>query len=181
VYAHWITVNYRESYNMFACSGILFNHESPRRGETFVTRKVTRAVAHIKAGLQDSLYLGNLDSKRDWGYAKEYVEAMWLMLQQDKPDDYVISTGETHTVKEFVQEAFKCADLDWKKYVKFDKRYLRPAEVDLLIGDASKAKKKLGWQPKTKFKELVKIMVDADMSDLESRLAGHVQTTREVI
>jgi GDPmannose 4,6-dehydratase len=166
---------------MFACSGILFNHESPRRGETFVTRKITRGVAHIKAGLQDALYLGNLDSKRDWGYAKEYVEAMWLMLQQDKPDDYVIATGETHTVREFVEEAFKYAGLDWKKYVKFDERYLRPAEVDLLIGDASKAKKKLNWQPKTTFKDLVKIMVDADVADLESRLAGHVQTTREVI
>jgi GDPmannose 4,6-dehydratase len=181
VYGHWITINYRESYSMFACSGILFNHESPRRGETFVTRKITRGVAHIKAGLQDALYLGNLDSKRDWGYAKEYVEAMWLMLQQDKPDDYVIATGETHTVREFVEEAFKYAGLDWKKYVKFDERYLRPAEVDLLIGDASKAKKKLNWQPKTTFKDLVKIMVDADVADLESRLAGHVQTTREVI
>jgi GDPmannose 4,6-dehydratase len=181
LYGHWITINYRESYSMFACSGILFNHESPRRGETFVTRKITRGVAHIKAGLQDALYLGNLDSKRDWGYAKEYVEAMWLMLQQDKPDDYVIATGETHTVREFVEEAFKYAGLDWKKYVKFDERYLRPAEVDLLIGDASKAKKKLNWQPKTTFKDLVKIMVDADVADLESRLAGHVQTTREVI
>jgi GDPmannose 4,6-dehydratase len=181
LYGHWITKNYRESYGLFACSGILFNHESPRRGETFVTRKITRAVAHIKLGLQDTLFLGNLDSKRDWGYAKEYVEAMWLMLQQEKPDDYVIATGETHTVREFVEEAFKYAGLDWKKYVKFDERYLRPAEVDLLIGDASKAKKQLGWQPKTTFKDLVKIMVDADMTDLESRLAGHVQTTSEVV
>jgi GDPmannose 4,6-dehydratase len=180
LYAHWITVNYRESYGMFACSGILFNHESPRRGETFVTRKVTRAIAHIKAGMQDKLYLGNLDSKRDWGYAKEYVEAMWLMLQQEKPEDYVIATGETHTVREFVEEAFKYAGLDWKKYVEFDKRYLRPAEVDLLIGDPSKAKKKLGWKPKTNFKELVKIMVDADMQELESQLSGKVQTRREV-
>jgi GDPmannose 4,6-dehydratase len=181
LYGHWITKNYRESYGIYACSGILFNHESPRRGETFVTRKITRAVAHIKAGLQDELYLGNLDSKRDWGYAKEYVEAMWLMLQQDKPDDFVIATGETHTVREFAEEAFKHAGLDWDKYVKFDERYLRPAEVDLLIGDASKAKKKLGWQPKTTFKELVKVMVDADVADLEARLAGHVQTTREVV
>ncbi len=181
LYGHWITKNYRESYGLYACSGILFNHESPRRGETFVTRKVTRAVAHIKAGLQHKLYLGNLDAKRDWGYAKEYVEAMWLMLQQTKPDDYVIATGETHTVQEFVEEAFKHVGLNWKKYVKFDERYLRPAEVDLLIGDASKAKKKLGWQPKTTFKELVKIMVDADVADLEQRLAGHVQTSREVV
>ena len=174
LYGHWITVNYRESYDMFACSGILFNHESPRRGETFVTRKITRAVAHIKNGLQDKLYLGNLDSKRDWGYAKEYVEAMWLMLQQDKPDDYVVATGETHSVREFLEEAFGYAGLDYKKYVEFDARYLRPAEVDLLIGDASKAKKVLKWQPKTTFKELVKIMVDADMSDLEKRLSGKV-------
>lgn len=181
VYAHWITVNYRESYGMFACNGILFNHESPRRGETFVTRKITRAVARIQAGLQNELFLGNLDSKRDWGYAKEYVEAMWLMLQQEKPDDYVIATGETHTVKEFVELAFKHAGLDWKKYVKFDKRYLRPAEVDLLIGDATKAKKKLKWQPKTSFSELVKIMVDADIDELNSKLAGEVTTTSEVI
>lgn len=181
LYAHWITVNYRESYNMFACNGILFNHESPRRGETFVTRKITRAVAHIQAGLQDKLYLGNLDSKRDWGYAKEYVEAMWLMLQQDKPDDYVIATGQTHTVREFLEEAFKCVGLDYKKYVEFDKRYLRPAEVDLLIGDASKAKKKLGWQPKTTFKELVKIMVDADVAELQKQLGGHAKASREVI
>lgn len=174
VYAHWITVNYRESYDIFACNGILFNHESPRRGETFVTRKITRAVAHIQAGLQDKLYLGNLDAKRDWGYAKEYVEAMWLMLQQDKPDDYVVATGETHTVREFLEEAFKYAGLDYKKYVKFDKRYLRPAEVDLLIGDASKAKKKLGWKPKTTFKGLVKIMVDADVAELEKKLSGQV-------
>lgn len=163
VYAYWITVNYRESYNIFACNGILFNHESPRRGETFVTRKITRALAHIKAGLQDTLYLGNLDAKRDWGYAKEYVEAMWLMMQQDKPDDYIIATGETHTVREFLEEAFSYAGLDWKKYVKIDKRYFRPAEVDILIGDASKAKQKLGWQPKTTFKQLVRLMVDADI------------------
>ncbi len=181
VYAHWITVNYRESYDMFACNGILFNHESPRRGETFVTRKVTRAIARILAGLQDEIYMGNLDSKRDWGYAKEYVEAMWLMLQQEKPDDYVIATGETHSVREFVEEAFKLVGLDWKKYVKFDKRYLRPAEVDVLIGDASKAKKKLGWKPKTTFSELVKIMVDADIAELEDQLQGKVKLRREVI
>lgn len=181
LYGHWITVNYRESYGMFACSGILFNHESPRRGETFVTRKITRAVAHIKAGHQDKIYLGNLDAKRDWGYAKEYVEAMWLMLQQDKPDDYVIATGETHTVREFLEESFRCVGLDWEKYVEFDERYLRPAEVDLLIGDASRAKKKLGWQPKTTFKELVKIMVDADMKELENQLSGKIQSRREVV
>ena len=181
VYAHWITINYRESYDMFACNGILFNHESPRRGETFVTRKVTRAVARIQAGLQDKLYMGNLDSKRDWGYAKEYVEAMWLMLQQEKPDDYVIATGQTHTVKEFVEEAFKQVGLDWKKYVEFDKRYLRPAEVDLLIGDASKAKKQLGWQPKTTFKDLVKIMVDADIVELKDQLEGKVKSKKEVV
>jgi len=163
MYAHWLTVNYRESYNLFACSGILFNHESPRRGETFVTRKITRAATRIKLGLQDKLYLGNLDAQRDWGYAKEYVEMMWLMLQQDRPDDYVIATNETHSVKEFVEEAFGCLDLDWRKYVEYDDRYERPAEVDLLIGNPDKAKKQLGWEPKVKFKELVKIMVDADL------------------
>jgi GDPmannose 4,6-dehydratase len=163
VYAYWITVNYRESYGIYGCNGILFNHESPRRGETFVTRKITRALAHIKAGLQDSLYLGNLDAKRDWGYAKEYVDAMWLMMQQDKPEDFVIATGETHTIKDFLDEAFAYAGVDWKKYVKVDPRYYRPAEVDLLIGDPSKAKQKLGWQPKTTFKELVHLMVDADI------------------
>ena len=174
LYAHWITKNYRESYGIYACSGILFNHESPRRGETFVTRKITQAVAHIKAGLQDKLYLGNLDSKRDWGYAKEYVEAMWLMLQQDEPEDYVIATNETHTIKEFLEEAFSHVGLNWKDYVEFDPKYLRPAEVDLLIGDYSKAKKQLGWEPKTKFKELVKIMVDADVDDLAKKQAGIV-------
>jgi GDPmannose 4,6-dehydratase len=166
VYAYWSTVNYRESYNIFACNGILFNHESPRRGETFVTRKITRSLARIKAGLDDSLYLGNLDAKRDWGYAKEYVEAMWLMLQQDKPDDYVIATGETHSVREFLEEAFSYAGLDWTKYVKQDQRYYRPAEVDLLVGDSSKAQAKLGWKPATTFKELVRIMVDADIRQL---------------
>ena len=164
VYAYWVTVNYRESYDLFACNGILFNHESPRRGETFVTRKITRAVARIKAGMQSKLYLGNLDAKRDWGYAKEYVEAMWLMLQQDKPEDYVIATGKTHSVKDFLTEAFSHADLDWRKYVELDEKYLRPTEVDLLVGDASKAREVLGWQPSTTFKELVKLMVDADMA-----------------
>ena len=163
MYAHWLTVNYRESYDLFACSGILFNHESPRRGETFVTRKITRAATRIKAGLQDRLYLGNLDAQRDWGYAKEYVEMMWLMLQQDEPDDYVIATNETHSVKDFVIETFDRLGMDWEKYVEYDKRYERPAEVELLIGDPAKAKKQLGWEPKVKFKELVAIMVDADM------------------
>jgi GDPmannose 4,6-dehydratase len=163
VYSYWLTVNYRESYGIFACNGILFNHESPRRGETFVTRKVTRAAARIKAGLEDKLYLGNLDAKRDWGYAKEYVEAMWLMLQQEEPDDYVVATGETHSVRELLEEAFSYAGIDWRKHVEIDPRYYRPAEVDLLIGDPSKAKRKLGWEAKTKFKDLVRLMVDADM------------------
>jgi len=172
LYSHWITVNYRESYGLHASSGILFNHESPRRGETFVTRKITRAVARIKAGLQEKLFLGNLEAKRDWGYAPEYVEAMWRMLQQDKPDDYVVATGETHTVQEFLEVAFARAGLDPKKHVAFDKRYLRPAEVDLLIGDASKAKKKLGWEPKVKFKKLAEIMVDADIEQLQKEMEG---------
>ncbi len=163
VLAHWITVNYRESYDLFACSGILFNHESPRRGETFVTRKITRAVAQIKAGLQDKLYLGNLEAKRDWGYAKDYVEAMWLMLQQERADDFVIATGETHSVQEFVEEAFGYVGLDWRDFVEFDVRYERPAEVDLLVGDASKAARVLGWSPQMYFKELVGLMVDADI------------------
>ena len=167
VYAHWATVNYRESYDMFACCGILFNHESPRRGETFVTRKITRAVARIKAGLQRKLYLGNLDAKRDWGYAKEYVEAMWLMLQQDQPDDYVIATGETHSVAEFLTEAFSCVDLDWHDYVELDAKYLRPAEVDLLVGDTAKAKRALKWEPRVTFKELVRIMVAADLATVD--------------
>ena len=169
VYAHWLTVNYRESYGLFACNGILFNHESPRRGETFVTRKITRAVAQIKAGLQDKLYLGNLDAKRDWGYAKEYVEAMWLMLQHNEPDDYVIATGETHSVREFLEEAFSCVELDWRNHVDIDPKYYRPAEVDLLIGDAGKASQKLGWQPKTTFKELVRLMVQSDMVSVQGR------------
>lgn len=172
VYGYWITRNYRESYDMFAVNGILFNHESPRRGETFVTRKITRALARIKAGLQDELYLGNLDAKRDWGYAPDYVEAMWMMLQHKKPDDYVVATGETHSVKEFLEESFSYAGLDWKKYVKSDPKFFRPAEVDLLIGDASKAEKQLGWKPKVTFKELVKIMVDADDEDLQRKLSG---------
>lgn len=172
VYGYWMTVNYRESYSMFACNGILFNHESPRRGETFVTRKITRAVAKIKAGAQKDLYLGNLDAKRDWGYAKEYVEAMWLMMQQEKPDDYVIATGETHSVGEFVEEAFEYAQLDWKKYVKKDPQYYRPTEVDSLIGDPTKAKKQLKWESKTTFKELVRLMVDADMELVHQELHG---------
>lgn len=166
VYAYWATVNYRESYGMFACNGILFNHESPRRGETFVTRKITRAVARIKAGQQQKLYLGNLDAKRDWGYAREYVEAMWQMLQQDEADDYVIATGETHSVEEFLTEAFSHVNLDWREYVELDPKYLRPAEVDLLIGDASKAKRVLGWEPKVSFRQLVRLMVDADVAML---------------
>ena len=177
VYGYWITVNYRESYGMFCSNGILFNHESPRRGETFVTRKITRAVAHIKAGLQDKLFLGNLDSKRDWGYAKEYVEAMWLMLQQDTPDDYVVATNETHSIREFLDLAFGRVDLDWNKYVEIDPRYYRPAEVDLLIGDYSKAKAKLGWEPKTRFAELVKLMVDADVALLKAHREGNVRVT----
>jgi GDPmannose 4,6-dehydratase len=163
MYAHCLTVNYRESYGLHASSGILFNHESPRRGETFVTRKITRAATRIKLGLQNKLILGNLDSKRDWGYAKEYVEAMWLMLQQDEPDDYVIATNETHTVREFLEETFSCLDLDYQEFVGFDQKYERPAEVDLLIGDAGKAEKTFGWKPKVTFKKLVSIMVDADM------------------
>ncbi len=167
LFAYWTTVNYRESYGIHASNGILFNHESPRRGETFVTRKITRAVARIKHGLQDTLYLGNLDAKRDWGYAKDYVEAMWMMLQQPKADDYVIATGQTHTVREFLNEAFACAGLSVKKHVRIDKRYFRPLEVNVLQGDCSKAKRKLGWKPKTSFKELVRLMVDADLQALE--------------
>jgi GDPmannose 4,6-dehydratase len=167
VYAFWMVRNYREGYGMFAANGILFNHESPRRGETFVTRKITRAVARIKFGLQDKLYLGNLEAKRDWGFAPEYVEAMWLMLQQDRPDDYVVATGETHSVREFLDEAFMHVGLDWKNHAEIDSRYFRPLEAEFLQGDASKAKKKLNWEPKIKFKELVKIMVDADLRNLQ--------------
>jgi len=177
VAAYWATVNYRESFNFHASNGILFNHESPRRGEGFVTRKITRAVAHILAGLQDKIYLGNLDAKRDWGFAKEYVEAMWLMLQQDQPGDYVIATGETHSVQEFLEEAFGHVGLDWKKHVAHDARYLRPAEVDLLIGDASKAHRQLGWKPKTTFKTLVKLMVDADIALLKAHQEGRIKVT----
>ncbi|MDA8791731.1 GDP-mannose 4,6-dehydratase [Bacteriovoracaceae bacterium] len=165
VYAHWQTVNYRESYKLHGSNGILFNHESPRRGETFVTRKITRAISQIVAGKQDKLYLGNLDAKRDWGFAKDYVEAMWLMLQQDSPDDYVIATGETWSVKEFLVEAFSLIGKNWEDYVEIDPRYFRPAEVDLLVGKADKAKEKLGWTARTSFKDLVKIMIAADLRD----------------
>lgn len=183
VFGYWQTVNHRESFDLHASNGILFNHESPRRGETFVTRKITRAATRIKLGLQEKLFLGNIDSKRDWGFAGDYVEAMWLILQQEKADDYVIATGETYSVKEFLEETFKLLDLDWKKYVEQDARYFRPAEVDLLLGDPSKAKKVLGWSPKVGFKELVKMMVDADMklADQERilRLAGHTVRSPE--
>jgi GDPmannose 4,6-dehydratase len=162
VYAYWITVNYREGYGLFACNGILFNHESPRRGETFVSRKITKAAARIKLGRQDKLYLGNLDAKRDWGYAPDYVEAMWMMLQHDRPDDYVIATGETHSVREFLDLSFGQLGMDWKKYVEIDPRYYRPTEVDLLLGDCSKARNVLGWKPRVRFEELVKLMVEAD-------------------
>ena len=167
-YSFWQTVNYREAYGLFACNGILFNHESPRRGETFVTRKITRAATRIKLGIQEKLYLGNLDARRDWGYAGDYVEAMWLMLQQEKPDDYVISTGETHSVKEFVEAVFQYLELDWKQYVEIDERYFRPTEVDLLLGNYSKAKKILKWEPKVTFKQLVEMMTEADMKIAES-------------
>ncbi len=168
VYGHFITVNYRESYGMFACSGILFNHESERRGLEFVTRKVTDGAARIKLGLARELRLGNLDAKRDWGFAGDYVRAMWLMLQQDRPDDYVIATGETHTVQELVEVAFGCLDLDWQKYVVRDPALVRPAEVDLLIGDASKARRELGWKPEVGFRELIRRMVDADLKRLSA-------------
>jgi GDPmannose 4,6-dehydratase len=171
-YAHWITVNYREAYGLFACNGILFNHESPRRGETFVSRKVTKAAACIKLGLQEELYLGNLDAKRDWGYAGDYVQAMWMMLQQPDPDDYVIATGETHTVRELLDVAFGHLNLEWQKYVKIDPRYFRPTEVDLLIGDASKAKTKLGWEQKVSFKELIAMMVETDIQAERLKLEG---------
>lgn len=171
VYSYWLTVNYRESYGLHASNGILFNHESPRRGETFVTRKITRAATRIKMGLQDKLYLGNLDAKRDWGYAKEYCEGMYLMLQQDNPDDYVLATNDTHSVKEFCQETFALLDMDFEEYVEYDRRYERPAEVDLLIGDPAKAKKVLNWEPKTDFKGLVRIMVEADLQLAKKELA----------
>lgn len=171
VFAYWLTVNYREAYGLHASNGILFNHESPRRGETFVTRKITRAATRIKMGLQNELYLGNLDARRDWGYAKEYVEVMWLMLQQEKSDDYVCATNETHSIREFCQECFGLLDLDWEKYVRHDERYERPAEVDLLIGDPAKLKRQTGWEPKVKFKELVRIMTEADLELARRELA----------
>jgi len=177
VYGFWQTVNYRESYGMFCCNGILFNHESPRRGETFVTRKITRAATRIKESLQDKLYLGNLDAKRDWGFAGDYVAAMWLMLRQDEPDDYVVATGQTHSVREFLNLAFDRIELDWKKYVEVDTRYLRPAEIDVLQGDASKARRVLGWKPQVSFEELVAMMIDADwkLAKQERLLAEHGQ------
>ena len=171
-YAYYMTVNYREAYGLYACNGILFNHESPRRGETFVTRKITRALANIKHGRQRELFLGNLEARRDWGYAGDYVEAMWLMMQQPEPDDYVIATGETHSIREFLDEAFGYAGLDWHDYVKKDPRYLRPAEVDLLQGDASKARERLGWKPRVGFKQLVRMMVDADMARVKQEIEG---------
>lgn len=180
LYGHWITVNYRESYRMFNCSGILFNHESPRRGETFVTRKITRAVGAIKRGEQSKLFLGNLDAKRDWGYAKEYVEGMWMMLQADTPEDYVLATGETHTVQEFCEKAFAHAGLNWKDYVEVSKKYFRPSEVDLLLGDPTKAKQKLGWEPATKFDDLIKLMVDADLQADNYNLAKDVVGETEI-
>ena len=171
-YAYYITVNYRESYGMHASNGILFNHESPRRGETFVTRKITRAAALIKFGLQDKLFLGNLDAKRDWGYAGDYVEGMWRMLQQDQPDDYVLATGETHSVREVLDIAFSAVDLDWQKHVEIDPRYYRPAEVDLLLGDATKAREKLGWRPRVGFSELIQMMVEADVDQVKTHIYG---------
>ena len=178
VYSYWQTVNYRESYGMFACNGILFNHESPRRGETFVTRKITRAAARIREGLQNKLYLGNLDAKRDWGFAGDYVEAMWLMLQQPNPDDYVVATGQTHSVREFLDEVFGYLNLDWQKFVEVDSRYFRPAEVDLLLGDAAKARRVLGWVPKITFKALARLMTDADwnLARQERLLAGQAKS-----
>jgi GDPmannose 4,6-dehydratase len=172
LYAHWTTINYRDGYGLFACNGILFNHESPRRGETFVSRKITKAVARIKLGIQEKLFLGNLDAKRDWGYAGDYVEAIWLMLQQPEPDDYVIATGETHSVRDFLDEAFGYLQLDWRKFVEIDARYFRPTEVDLLLGDCSKAREKLKWKPKVNFRDLVRMMVDADLDDESKRLNG---------
>ena len=180
VFAHWITVNYREAHGLFAVNGILANHESPRRGETFVTRKITRAVARIAAGLQEKLYLGNLDARRDWGYAPEYVEAMWMMLQHREPEDFVIATGDAHTPREFAQLAFDHVGLDWERYVEIDPRYFRPSEVDFLCGDAGKARRVLGWEPKTRFEDLVRIMVDADVQLLDDELAGRlVRTDRD--
>ena len=175
VYSYWSTVNYREAFGLFACNGILFNHESPRRGETFVTRKITRAIARILAGLQDKLYLGNLEAKRDWGFARDYVEAIWLMMQQPDPDDFVIATGESHSVRDFAEMAFGYAGLDWRKYVEIDSSYFRPTDVDFLCGDASKARAQLGWRPKTRFADLVKLMVDADIRLLNEKLSGQFE------
>jgi GDPmannose 4,6-dehydratase len=175
VYSYWSTVNYREAYGLFACNGILFNHESPRRGETFVTRKITRAIARILTGLQNKLYLGNLEAKRDWGFAGDYMEAIWLMMQQPVADDFVVATGESHSVREFAELAFAYAGLDWQKHVEIDPRYFRPTEVDYLQGDASKARSKLGWRPKTGFIDLVKLMVDADIQLLNERLTGQFE------
>jgi len=172
LYSYWLVKNYREAYNLFASNGILFNHESPLRGETFVSRKITRAAARIKLGVQDKLYLGNLEAKRDWGYAPEYVEAMWRMLQQDNSDDFVIATGKSHSVRDFLDESFGVLDLDWKQYVEIDKRYFRPTEVDILVGNAKKAKQRLGWEPKVNFKELVKIMVESDLKSEQLKLTG---------
>jgi GDPmannose 4,6-dehydratase len=176
LFAYWATVNYREAYGVYAVNGILFNHESPRRGETFVSRKTTRAVARIRAGVQDKLYLGNLDARRDWGYAPEYVEAMWRMLQQPVADDYVVATGESHTVREFVELAFAHVGLDWNDYVEIDPNYYRAAEVDYLMGDASKARRVLGWEPQTCFEDLVRTMVDSDVSALDGELSGRLLT-----
>ncbi|HEV2490506.1 MAG TPA: GDP-mannose 4,6-dehydratase [Candidatus Acidoferrales bacterium] len=175
VYSYWSTVNYREAFGLFACNGILFNHESPRRGETFVTRKITRAIARILAGLQDKLYLGNLEAKRDWGFAGDYMEAIWLMMQQHEPDDLVIATGESHSVREFAEMAFGYAGLDWQRFVEIDPSYFRPTEVDILQGDASKARSILAWRPKTKFEDLVKLMVDADIQLLNQKLTGQFE------
>jgi GDPmannose 4,6-dehydratase len=176
VFAHWMTIQYREAYDLFAVNGILFNHESPRRGPTFVTRKVTRGIAAILAGAEDKLYLGNLDARRDWGFAPEYVEAMWLMLQQPEPEDYVVATGEMHSVREFVDAAFRLVGLDWQDYVEIDSRYFRPTEVDELCGDASKARDRLGWQPKTSFPELVRIMLESDLTERGLDAAEHIRT-----
>ena len=182
VAAHWYTINYREAYDLFLCNGILFNHESPRRGETFVTRKITRAVGRIATGLQEKLYLGNMDAKRDWGFAGDYVEAMWLMLQQDEPDDYVVATGEAYTVQQAVEEAFRLVDLDWEKYVEVDPRYFRPTEVDYLLGDATKAREKLGWKPRVLFHDLIRMMVEADLElahqEATLKSAGHTVPLR---
>lgn len=172
VYAYWVAINYREAYGIFTCNGILFNHESPRRGETFVTRKITRAAARIKLGLQEKLYLGNLDAKRDWGFAKDYVEAMWLMMQHDTADDFVIATGETHTVREFLEEVFSRLGMDYREHVEVDPRYFRPTEVEILVGDASKARKVLGWEPKVTFKDLAHLMADADLKIAEHEKAS---------